>query len=180
MIIPTELRMKMRNLHSLKNVKPKQCSFSIPEELIRTPQPREKLKLFPAHIVDKEISLHFKCGQQGYAFQSQQEYFDDLAQARYGITTKRAGWDCLRHYEIAAAGTVPCFRGLLKKPSGSAPHGLNSENCIIYENARQLESQIDSISEDMYRKLLHESHEWIKSKTTIKSAEDILKSATYE
>jgi len=39
---------------------------------------------------------------------------------------KRGGWDCLRHYEIAAAGAVPCVRQLEGKPSSCAPHGLQA------------------------------------------------------
>ncbi|NOL48041.1 MAG: glycosyltransferase family 1 protein [Synechococcus sp. MIT S9220] len=180
MIIPSPLRMKLRKRLSLGKMNPKECGFSIPKEWIREPKPSNKTNQFQAHIVDKEVREYFKCGQSDYAFKSQKEYYDDLALARFGITTKRAGWDCLRHYEIAAAGTVPCFRELMKKPSRSAPHGLNENNCILYENVKDLESRIKQISDNEYYKLLGESHDWIKNKTTIKSAEEMLKSATYE
>ena len=43
------------------------------------------------------------------------------ARSRFGVTAKRAGWDALRHYEIAAAGAVPCFRDLDRKPATCAP-----------------------------------------------------------
>ena len=37
--------------------------------------------------------------------------------SRFGVTTKKSGWDCMRHYELAASGCVPCFRDLEEKPA---------------------------------------------------------------
>ena len=178
LIVPTQLRIRIRRYLQLESLKPQQCSFSIPKEWIRNPKPDKKQYLFPSHIVDSEVRELFAHGQSSYAFENQEKYFDDLALARFGITTKRAGWDCLRHYEIAAAGSVPCFRELLQKPEGSAPHGLNEANCLIYENAKDLQFQVNSMNKKRYKKLLQGSHQWVRTKTTIHSANDILKSIT--
>jgi hypothetical protein len=110
-----------------------------------------------------------------YAFDSETEYYADLQASKFGITTKRAGWDCLRHYEIAANGCVPCFRDLDKKPSTCAPHGLNETNCIIYSDYEDLMTKINSIDEDQYRQLQAHSLQWIRENTTIKMAKHILR-----
>jgi hypothetical protein len=98
-------------------------SFSIPEEKIVKSLPI-KTKLFPRHIVDAEVASKVEGSLTSYAFESETEYYADLQASKFGITTKRSGWDCLRHYEIAANGCVPCFRNLDKKPSTCAPPRL--------------------------------------------------------
>jgi hypothetical protein len=35
-----------------------------------------------------------------YVFKSEQQYYEDYQKSYYGVTTKKAGWDCMRHYEI--------------------------------------------------------------------------------
>ena len=61
------------------------------------------------------------------------DYHADLRASRFGVTTKKAGWDALRHYEVAAAGAVPCVRDLHLKPERSAPFGLHDGiNCVAY------------------------------------------------
>ena len=37
------------------------------------------------------------------------EYKRAYREAYFGVTKKKAGWDCLRHYEIIASGAVPVF-----------------------------------------------------------------------
>ncbi len=47
-----------------------------------------------------------------YTFASETEYYAEYSCAFYAITGKKAGWDCMRHYEIIAAGCVPFFTDL--------------------------------------------------------------------
>ena len=79
--------------------------FSIPESKIVSVIPKKQRDfafLIPAqthtYIYDDELSY-----QKGY-----QESF-------FAITTQKAGWDCMRHYEILANGCIPYF--------------INLENC---------------------------------------------------
>ena len=98
----------------------------------------------------------------------------------YGITTKRSGWDCMRHYEIAANGAVICFKDLDKKPVTCAPHGLIAGlNCISYSNFENLINQISDISEDKYKEIQNASLNWIKNNITIKRANELLKTFNY-
>ena len=126
-------------------------AFSIPSEKIADSLPA-KDKDFPIHIVDDELAQRVG-GQVDHAFASESDYRADLARSRFGITAKRAGWDALRHYEIAASGTVPCFRGLERKPRSCAPFGLDETNCISYRDADDLLAKVAAIDEDEYREL---------------------------
>ncbi len=122
------------------------------------------------------------CGlHTSYAFVSEDAYYDDLAASRYAVTTKRGGWDCLRHYEIAAAGAVPCFRELEIKPSACAPHGLQpGVNCVSYQDWPDLQVQLDSLDADpiQYEALLKASGDWVRQHTTMASAQRLLDSLT--
>ena len=44
------------------------------------------------------------------------KYYDMYRQSMFAITQKKGGWDCLRHYEILAAGCIPIFEDLDKCP----------------------------------------------------------------
>ena len=76
------------------------------------------------------------------------QYYSDLQQSKFGITVKRGGWDCHRHYEIAANGAVICFRDLASKPQSCAPHGLNTSNTIIYNSVEDLKRQVEKLSDN--------------------------------
>lgn len=155
-----------KNLHKI--------SFSIPEEKIVKTLPVKK-KLFPKHIVDEEVASKVEGSFTSYAFENEEDYYADLQDSKYGITTKRSGWDCLRHYEIAANGAVICFRDLDKKPETCAPHGLiPGVNCISYKNYDDLMSQVSNISDEGYQRLQTESIKWVKNNTTINAAKKLI------
>lgn len=150
--------------HLLPN-KLRTISFSIPEEKIIKTLPKKE-KLFPSHIVDKEVAEKLKVSQEQYVFNKEEDYYQDLQKSKFGITTKRAGWDCMRHYEIAANGAIICFRDLDKKPDTCAPHDLiPNVNCISYKNFEDLMQKINTLTDVEYEKLVHNSLNWIKQKT---------------
>jgi len=45
-----------------------------------------------------------------YIYKDEASYYNDYNEARFATTVKKAGWDCLRHYEILANGCLPIFR----------------------------------------------------------------------
>lgn len=71
--------------------------------------PREKFRLTP---VTKEKPFSRSHPQGGYLYWNEKEYYDDYAASYFGVTTKKGGWDCMRHLEIIAAGAVPYFPAL--------------------------------------------------------------------
>lgn len=146
-------------------------SFAIPEEKISNLP--EKSKQFPDHIVDNEIA-NMLGKTTRYAFTNESDYYHDLQMSRFGITVKRAGWDCMRHYEIAANGAVICFKNLDDKPASCAPHDLNRNNCITYTNSGDLMRTLEQLTDDQYEFLQHNSMRWIRSKTTKLLAHEVL------
>jgi len=156
------------------NVHP--LAFSIPESLISQQLPN-KSQLFPSHIVDQNLSNKLGASSN-YVFADEQSYRSDLASSRFGITTRRAGWDCLRHYEIAAAAAVICFRDLEQKPVSCAPHGLiEGLNCISYGSSEDLLSHIDKLSVQQELDLQNSALAWAKSSSTKNRALQLLKYA---
>ena len=47
-----------------------------------------------------------------YIYDTEHDYYCDYAESLFGLTQKKAGWDCLRHYEIIANACIPSFDGL--------------------------------------------------------------------
>ena len=148
-------------------------SFAIPEQKILS-KPLPKQNTFPIHIVDEEVADRVG-GQTNYAFKLEPLYRTNLAAARFGITCRRGGWECLRHYEIAAAGTIPCFRNLKQKPKQCAPHGLkDGYNCIAYLNADDLLSQIEILSPEREVAMQYEALHWAHNNSTRQRALEVL------
>ena len=170
-IFKRELTNRSRKWGLRLNIHP--LAFSIPESLISSKLPN-KSHLFPSHIVDRDLSDRLGASAN-YVFADEQSYRSDLACSRFGITTRRAGWDCLRHYEIAAAGAVICFRDLAKKPVGCAPHGLiDGLNCISYESSDELLKRIDTLSVQEEAGLQNAALAWAKSASTKNRALQLL------
>ena len=148
-------------------------AFAIPPQKLRKETPI-KTKLFPTHIIDPEIRDVLGIKGESYSFSTEEEYYKDLAQSRFGITNKRGGWDCLRHYEIVINQAVPCFRNLNHKDPNCAPHGMNEGNCVIYHSAEELLNICQSMSEECYKKLQSAGQDWLKKQTTIARAREFL------
>jgi hypothetical protein len=161
-----------RRLGLLRDMRP--IAFSIPAEKI-VAEPPPKTKEFGSHVVDEEVAPRVG-GRTTYAFDSEAAYYDDLRASRFGVTTKRAGWDCLRHYEIAANGAVPCFRDLSSKPPLAAPHGLGPGNCIEYGSADELLARTGALSSDRYAELQAGALEWASANSTRARADLFLES----
>jgi hypothetical protein len=51
-----------------------------------------------------------------YIYKNETDYYKGYQESRIGVTTKKAGWDCMRHYEILANGCLPYFINIDKCP----------------------------------------------------------------
>ena len=51
-----------------------------------------------------------------YVFKKEQDYYDDYQKSFFGITRKKAGWDCMRHYEILGNYCMPYFEDIEQCP----------------------------------------------------------------
>lgn len=154
-----------------RSVRP--IAFSIPEEKIVEEAPAKE-NLIAAHVVDPEVAERIGA-DSSYVFERESDYYRDLQISRFGITTKRAGWDALRHYEIAANGCVPCFRDLDRKPPRCAPHGLeHGVNCLNYRDADDLMRQIELLGDAEYAVLQAGTLEWAHANSTRRRAAEFL------
>jgi hypothetical protein len=57
-----------------------------------------------------------------YSYDSYSEYLHEYASSRYGITFKKGGWDCFRHIEIMAAGSIPIMPDVMRSPPFAMSH----------------------------------------------------------
>ena len=80
--------------------------FSIPEDKIR-PDPPQKTKLLATCHPQRP---------ETYIFEREADYYADYQASLLGLTLKKAGWDCLRHYEILANHCSPLFWDLAQCP----------------------------------------------------------------
>ena len=72
-----------------------------------------------------------------YTFQTQTSYYKQYACSLFAATTKKGGWDCMRHYEILANHCIPYFPNIISKPSytmHSYPVDLQLEANRLYES----------------------------------------------
>ena len=118
--------------------------FAIPEERIATAaRPKVKLQAF----IDPRDT-------RTYIHTTESSYYGDYAESLFGITKKKAGWDCLRHYEIMANACVPWFLGLEACPAGTLiqlPKGelltaknlLESRGLAFFETGKGMQVWLD-------------------------------------
>jgi hypothetical protein len=86
-------------------------SFAFPIELIRN-----------TSIVKEQMVAKFTSAQNGYCFGDQEEYYNEYRKSYFGLTKKKAGWDCMRHYEIVLSGSVPVMKDLHELPKMTMVH----------------------------------------------------------
>ena len=149
-------------------------AISYPEDKVLAAPPNKE-KEFTAHVVDPEVASRLDGARTGYAFTDERDYVADLRRSRFGVTTRKAGWDAMRHYEIAANGCLPCFRHLERKPPRCAPHGLEpGVNCLSYSDATDLLRQTGDLAPDRYAELRAGALNWARANTTVRRAEEFL------
>jgi hypothetical protein len=86
--------------------KVKPLYFAIPEDIILETVP-EKHREY-ATIIPGDLST--------YIYNNEQDYYNGYQESYFGVTFKKGGWDCLRHYEIIANGCIPYFIDLEQCP----------------------------------------------------------------
>ena len=135
-------------------------SFCIPEEHV--------LKKVP--IKTKMIATVIPGDLSTYIFEDEKEYFKDYASSYYGYTSKKSGFDCLRHYEILASGCLPIFEGIEHIPKMTM---VNFPKDTLKEEAYRFKKlQKQPVN---YEELIQSMLEYTKQNlTTIKEASRIL------
>lgn len=117
-------------------------------------------------------------GFSHHKFDVEEEYYDDLSRSWFGLTCKKGGWDCLRHYEILAAGSLLLFKDYDSKPSLCSPQSLP---CFSYSSPQQLyklmsELVVDNKPTEQYLDMLNKQRKWLyEYGTTTARAKSIIK-----
>lgn len=110
----------------------------------------------------KDFSHITPLNRKTYIYNNETDYYNDYNEARFGVTLKKAGWDCMRHYEILGNGCLPYFLDINKCPDMTMttfPKNL----CL-----QAIEQIKQTNCEDAYNKLVDkfENH-FINNNTTI-------------
>ena len=127
-------------------------TFSIPAEKIITEQTKK----------DKLVSNLIPGDTSTYIYDNETDYYNEYKRSKFAITTKKAGWDCLRHYEIMANGCLPIFKDIDKCPEKTLtllPKDLLKECNNLYEN----------YDDDKYNKLSEKVLDFLKNNLTTSS-----------
>lgn len=119
--------------------------FAIPEENILKILPEQK-KREQAFIIPGDTST--------YIYKSESEYYNGYADSKYALTTKKGGWDCLRHYEILANGCIPYFPDIEKCPHYTMH--LFPKNIIVETNELIKTKKLNHAAFLYYNNLLYQ------------------------
>ena len=108
-----------------------------------------------------------------YVFKTEKDYYADYNKSYYGVTTKKAGWDCMRHYEILGNYCMPYFVDIDSCPA----HTLVSlPKHLIKKSNTLIEKEFDITQ---YYDILDASFDWLKTHCTTESvAKYILEKTT--
>jgi hypothetical protein len=82
-------------------------SFAFPKEKIREiDDSKRNLAFAPLIPVNQSIDPSY---MSTYKYDTEKKYYDMYQTAYFSYTSKKGGWDTLRHYEIIANGSIPFF-----------------------------------------------------------------------
>ena len=155
--------------------------FGIPEKRIRPLNLEIKDQLYqktaPAFSLFENIN-DIGGGFSHHKFEIEEEYYDDLSRSWFGLTCKKGGWDCLRHYEIIAAGSLLLFRDYDKKPLLCSPQELPCFSYTTKDELYNLMSKlvVDNKPTQEYLDMIDMQRQWLYDNgTTIARAKNIIK-----
>lgn len=131
----------------------KPLNFCIPKELIVDKVPTKT----------KDWATIIPGDKSTYIYTEENSYYEDYKNSYFGVTCKKGGWDCLRHYEILMNGCIPFFPDLPQCPEYTMtrfPKKLVMEACEKIKKGEDL-----SFYEECVNLLL----DWTRDKLTTES-----------
>ena len=151
-------------------------TFSIPKEKIDE-NGNEKTKIL-SNLIPGDTTT--------YIYNTEEEYYNEYKKSYFAITKQKAGWDCMRHYEILANGCIPYFIDIENCPENTMyllPKKELIEGKKLYEEKFE-NKKINELTEEdkreyniLQKKLLEYTKENL---TTEKMGEYILKKTNNE
>ena len=128
--------------------------FCIPEEKISISKIDHKTKVL-SNLIPGDLST--------YIYNTEDSYYKEYQASYFAHTKKKAGWDCLRHYEIIANGCLPVFENIENCPTNSCfllPKDLIINCNHLYDQVKEL--SVEQLSEDFFSKYLSLRNELIQ------------------
>lgn len=124
-------------------------SFAIPEKQLINFDPVKKY-MFSSKL-NKPV-FGESSNPTSYTFSDEKLYYEEYASSYYGYTCKKAGWDCMRHYEILANKCIPYFSELGNCP----PYIMNNfpkyiiMECNNYSSKNEIHPNYDDVKEYLF------------------------------
>ena len=145
---------KRELIDEIENVFP--IGFGIPESKIVKAVPDKKNIM--AYIIPDEPST--------YIYDTEKQYYDGYKKSCFGLTKKKAGWDCLRHYEIMANGCIPYFINLKECPKQTM-HLFPKE--LIIQSNNEFDTEIMELSKikEISKKLLDHTENFLTTEKIV-------------
>jgi hypothetical protein len=116
----------------------------------------------PNKFKNQEYATCIPGQPETYIFKEEKPYYEDYQKSYYGVTMKKAGWDCMRHYEILGNYCMPYFIGLEDCPGGTL---ANLPKELLLEG-RELANNFDK---EKYFNILDEVFNYTKNNLTTKN-----------
>ena len=98
-----------------------------------------------------------------HKFTVEEDYYNDLNRSWFGLTCKKGGWDCMRHYEIIAARSVLLFYNYNLKPVTCAPQCVPTLSYSTKEELDDITNRlvVNNKPTDEYMFYLEEQIKWL-------------------
>jgi hypothetical protein len=101
--------------------------------------------------------------QATYIFKDEVSYYKDYQDSYFGVTVKKGGWDCGRHYEILMNGCVPFFPDIDDCPENTM---TKFPKAVISDVSKILKSETFQFSEEWYAEISENLLTYTKNKLT--------------
>jgi hypothetical protein len=132
-------------------------SFSIPDTKLCKDFPI-KTK-FMSDLIPGDVST--------YIYDTEEDYYKEYQQSYFAITKKKAGWDCMRHYEILVNRCIPYFIDIQQCPENTMallPKNLLIDAIKLHDDFKN--KQLDECFFKQYRSLQEKFIEHTKNTLT--------------
>jgi len=133
--------------------------------------PKEKIVKDEKTIVKEKMLSDYKPSSPGtgYIYDTESEYYKNYQDSFFGLTHKKGGWDCMRHYEILANYCIPYFPDLNNCPELTM---FNFPKSDILLSNKLIENEFNN---DFYFDILNKLFEYTKNNlTTYESSKYII------
>lgn len=152
---------KRELINKERNVFP--IEFCIPKELVVKNVPKKEKDF-------ADIIPSWHGGDIGdnktYVYTDEKPYFEDYQKSYFGLTFKKGGYCCLRHYEILMNGCIPYFPGLENYPETIMTKF--PKKIILKTNESILKEEVPCDYEDIVMELLNHTEKFLTTEAMAK------------